>query len=238
MDQGVNPKRKVTIPLDHPVWVLRELVKRNDQIKRLFFLDYHYSQNEEARDYDGDRDYISVAPNGICRELLSHHKRILGTERDLAVISRVQMHDDKVMHIPMIDFKGVVSFHEMGLVKRLLVKYGINDCAIYWSGHSFHFYGLSLIEGFIGFMDDVRMLGYQSIDPPYDEGYEDFCDNLARSIHGSLSFVTDYRWASHSVMQGYGSLRLTCNQDRYAKIPRLVYRGDLSGFVQKNVMWP
>lgn len=139
-----------------------------------------------------------------------HNNRLIGTlynlkkNQDLALHSRIVV-NNKIMHIPMIDFGGKNKAEFQLDVLQDLRQLWKMDFAIFDSGRSFHAYGDMLIthSQWIRFMGSLLL-----INKP-----------------GQIKLI-DTRWIGHRILAEYSSLRWSCNSTQYKRYP--LYIGMLS----------
>jgi len=122
----------------------------------------------------------------------------LEQDKDLAIHSVINV-DDKVLHIPMIDF-GMKNISDFSIppIKKF-IEYWDMDFAIFSSGRSYHAYGNRLLpeKDWIKFMGSLLLLN----EP------------------GGRK-VIDTRWIGHRILAGYSALRLSCNALQYKSYPK------------------
>src|SRR6266851_5380263 len=93
----------------------------------------------------------------------------------LAIISRVRLSRNRVMHIPMMDFRCAISKENLRTLGELLPEIGQRTGFILESGRSYHFYGKELLADrdwpvFVGRCllmknySDERYIGHQLVD--------------------------------------------------------------------------
>ncbi len=113
---------------------------------------------------------------------------------------------DGARHIPMVDFKPPIIEEGWSRLVDVLAGYRCTDGALFFSGQSWHLYGLSTVD-----------------------------DKEWPALMGSLLLVNsregrdlvDQRWVGHRLRAGYCSLRWTANQAKYKRLPCLVFLGEL-----------
>jgi len=181
----------------HPYsWVL-------DTFKNIFetsnnvsvnFSDYSYV----PRTIEDERHVFSENMRNLDIEHLTYLLKRLKQNRDLAIHSVINV-NDKIFHIPMIDFsmKNINDFSAPPIKK--LIEYWNMDFAIFSSGRSFHAYGNKLLseKEWIRFMGSLLLLNEPS----------------GRKI-------IDTRWIGHRILAGYSALRLSCNTTQYKAYPK------------------
>jgi len=107
----------------------------------------------------------------------------LHRDKYLAISSRVECKGNKIMHIPLLDFRCPVDNYYLELVTDILININICPGYILVSGNSYQFYGLKLIS------------------------QSELVNFLAIALH--YSPVVDKSFIAHHLRDLYCSLRLT-----------------------------
>ncbi|HEY8272436.1 MAG TPA: hypothetical protein VIG33_16205 [Pseudobdellovibrionaceae bacterium] len=130
----------------------------------------------------------------------------LKDDEELAFQSKVKTKDNKIYHIPMIDFLSKIKKSDIQSVETVFKEFGISNFEIYETGRSYHLYGLSLIsaEKFQEYMGALLL-----INPP------------------DSPYPVDARWVGHQLINGYTALRWTHNSSLYKKYPHKISISDL-----------
>ena len=102
------------IPVDHPLWFLRLLLRSFPDIKTLTPIDYRYVWREPN---DGRR-LIQMSNADFINECVALMSQMKGTGRDVAISSAVIMDDGRICHIPMIDFYGEIPFDQIFSIRK------------------------------------------------------------------------------------------------------------------------
>lgn len=132
---------------------------------------------------------------------LNRQKLLTGLvqNEEAAINSRLYL-DGKIRYIPMVD-AVIESLDEIEGIIKVFKNYSDKPLYIFSSGRSYHIYTLKLItvRDWMKFNGELLLLN-----PPGTEK------------------VIDSRWIGHSLVQGFGALRLTCNSHYYLETPELV----------------
>lgn len=146
-------------------------------------------------------DTLSVNGKDLCKGWLEATLDSLKPSEELALHSDVQVGRQR-LHIPMVDFRSRSRAPE---IERQILSFLSEDLPtelyIFDSGRSFHGYGSNLLQPdqWASFMGLLLLLN------PRDE-------------MGCI----DSRWVGHRLVDGYATLRWSCNTDDYQYLPRLV----------------
>lgn len=119
----------------------------------------------------------------------------LPVNKELAIHSKVV--GEKRSHIPFIDFICSPDNPDLILSLLELQKTYNYDIYLFKSGRSVH-----------GYLDTMLT----------ERGWEKFLGSLLLLNHETP--ITDSRWIGHSLKQGFSSLRLSCNTNRYLSSPQ------------------
>jgi hypothetical protein len=114
--------------------------------------------------------------------------------RVLAMSSRMQTKEGKLLHLPMLDFHCVASPGNESLVKSVMAEIGLSG-HLAMSGRSYHFYGSKLI-------DEQSLLSF-----------------LGKSL--LFSPIVDRAWVAHQVIERACGLRISPGKD-YKSCPVIV----------------
>jgi hypothetical protein len=182
----------------HPIGILSRIADVGGRPLSFEFSRYRY----EPRAIPDERKSFRVDYEDVSAWIDSMMETLEG-EEDLAFHSRVYLKNERIRHIPMIDFVGKPSENSLRRVEDVLKEFQIHDYEIFDSGRSLHLYGLALIT----FEEWLRFLGRILL------------VNLP-----SEKEVVDSRWVGHRLMAGYGTLRWTKNNKQYQAWPTKVRR--------------
>lgn len=187
--------------------VVVEIVKQNPTIDGLAFYAYAPKPNIfEAPDrHTISQLLLHDSPAGnevwIKREAITSEKlySVIGSlkkEKVLAVLSKVVLKHNKILHIPMMDFSEDLISAEQKLANIVcfLNEAGYNNGVVLFSGRSFHYYGNYLLT---------------------DTGWRNFLGDCL------LSGLADSRYIGHREKDGYGVLRLSTSNLR-CRVPKVV----------------
>jgi len=180
--------------------VLAEIVRINPIIKALFFHTYTPSKNVQESHlpfplsrllfHDASREnVIRLEREEIARviELKKEGKSpqdgyFLMKDEVVGVISRIWVRN-KILHIPLMDFCCECSPSNLEQVKEFLYEIGQKRGVILWSGRSYHYYGVDLLDE------------------------KDWLNFLGKSL--LFSGYTDERYIGHRLLDGCGILRVS-----------------------------
>lgn len=121
-------------------------------------------------------------------------------DEELGLNSRVYLLG-KLRYIPMADL-AITDIDKFDKILKLFRKYTKADVYLYFSGRSYHVYAIDLLT----FRKWMKFLGELL---------------LLNSPHDDKEYV-DARWIGHNLVQGFGTLRLSCNSHYYLQSPQLV----------------
>ncbi len=164
---------------------IRELIAHNrdvdDVIKRML----------KGIDVDESRSWIKVPTDDLCSWLPSMQAQCQVRGEALALYSRCQNKDRRVLHIPMMDFRiksGEGNAHHLILLSAALQRLGQCRGVLLDSGNSYHYYGFELLT------------------PAQWKRFMTACI--------LLDPLVDVRYISHRMLAGKASLRLNKISDK------------------------
>ncbi|MFT3743068.1 MAG: hypothetical protein QM785_02125 [Pyrinomonadaceae bacterium] len=183
---------------DHPVTQLSSWVAQQTQEFSLEFSKYVYRSYGETL----SREVFTVPARTVNAEWLSDQVNKLTYEQELAFHSRVRLSNDKVCHVPLIDFIYVKSPEEVHHKLVPVNKEIYHNPTFYGTGNSLHGYYFCLLgeERWRNFLGQILLCNY----PPH-AGDE----------------VVDSRWVGHSLIHGFSALRWSRKTDKYKAVPSL-----------------
>lgn len=128
-----------------------------------------------AHDAAPDERHILLASEEITAEKILDLVANLPSGYGLAASSRVSLRSEQDAHIPMLDFRCPCSNENAKAIQQMLVLAGCHEGILVESGHSYHFYGTTLLSeaGWIEFMGrallfapivDSRFIGHRLVD--------------------------------------------------------------------------
>ena len=182
----------------HPIHGLRHfLLQQHTELVLEFSRYVHLGQGRTL-----SRETFRVEAEDVDDAWLAEEIHSLSQSQELALHSKV-VHNDRIYHIPMVDFAHVES-PEIMIVKTLAVRQSLPvDIKLYDSGQSMHGYFFCLIDE----KDWYTYLGRLLLcNPPFD----------------SKEQLVDSRWVGHSLEHGFSALRWSCNSAIYQSLPQLV----------------
>jgi hypothetical protein len=182
----------------HPIYGLRDFLLQQRAELILEFSRYvHLGLGQTL-----SRETFHVEARNVDAAWLGEEIRGLSEGQELALHSRV-VQNDRVFHIPMVDFAHVDSLKIL-LIKTQNVRQSLPvDITLYDSGQSMHGYYFCLVDE----KDWYKYLGRLLLcDPPF----------------GSDRQIIDSRWIGHSLEHGFSALRWSCNSAIYQSLPQLV----------------
>jgi len=182
--------------LEHPIGFVRELAALSGDSISFEFSKYQY----RPRMIDDERRTYRVHAEEL-RGWIETTDGLLREEEDLAFHSRVYVKNERLRHIPMVDFKERPSSSDLGMICNVLRTFQIDKVVLYDSGRSAHLYGVALIthEEWLRFLGRILLF------------------NLPNDRE-----IIDTRWVGHRLMAGYGTLRWTKNNPHYLAMPRRI----------------
>jgi hypothetical protein len=147
------------------------------------------------------RESFKVRADEINLTLINSYLDSLEPNQELALQSKVYSSATDFLHIPMIDFLCVeFGKYEAQTLTGILPNDIIKDFYLYDSGSSFHGYGVKLIteREWAQFMARLNLANFLNKKP-----------------------IVDWRWVSHRLLAGYGSLRWSYNTAKHLRMPGL-----------------
>jgi len=183
----------------HPIWFVGEVLSNHPEIEFCELSVYRYIPQAQ----DCERNII-VVPVPELFDRYEELKSGLAFDQEIAFHSRVYKgigRGKRTFHIPMIDFKGEINSYFMQKIRKALYGIKCSRATLYFSGRSSHLYGDCLLS---------------------TKEWQRFCYGLlvVNPIRGPGG--VDTRWIAHRVIDGYASLRWTCNSMQYLAEPQLV----------------
>lgn len=194
----------------HPIHEIIKLINENNNLADAIFTYSVVEYDYKTRIYS--RDTRDIKGGNISIVWLDKEINNLRQNWNLAFHTKL-IHQDRILHIPFIDF-NVPEFN--GKVQDIiryrisrqdsLLKYihVIAQTKIYSSGRSFHGYSNVLLDeqSWKEFTISMILLNYiKDID--------------------TYSLIVDERWIAHRLLEGFGSLRWSCNSDNYLQYPMI-----------------
>lgn len=131
----------------------------------------------------------------ISKEFFGDANKILKPENKYAILSKVNCKNERLCHIPFIDFHCESNMDNVKLVEDVITDLNIGPGYILNSGKSFHFIGYKLLK------------------------QEDFCSYLGKLL--LYSPIIDKSWIAHQLIEQYCALRVT---DKNGVLPHVVKR--------------
>lgn len=195
----------------HPVYFILKLV--NDGVikkgSQLSFSVHKYSFKENI----DERIIFKIDCKSISLEWLKNQIADLDEGWELSMNSAIISKNNKVYHLPMIDFNFEILSTELEEIleyrigkKSNLLKYKDNlySMAIFSSGRSFHGYGKSLlsVDEWVEFTTAILLLNYTYNVDKY-------------------SIIVDNRWVAHRLLAKYSCLRWSNQTSQFKKYPEL-----------------
>jgi hypothetical protein len=178
----------------HPIRTLETIRDANPRLSSFEFAKYVYrpqSRRDERKTFTVDAQFVS--DDWLAKEIAS-----LAPNEELALQSRVKLHDGSYLHIPMIDF--IASSADQSLAVGEWVDRAVFlHIDIYATGRSFHGYGLRLLT---------------------DQDWQQFMGQLLLANLPGDPPVVDTRWIGHRLVAGYGALRWSRNTNVYRQLPK------------------
>jgi hypothetical protein len=141
------------------------------------------------------RTLITVARKELSVAKLQGIARNLRKDQLLGMISRVSLAGGQTGHIPMMDFTCKPSSENLGVLIRLLGEIQRGKGFLVESGHSYHYYGVELLD---------------------EEGWRIF---LGKCL--LMPGYVDDRYVGHQLVDGHCVLRLSMGK-RKSQLPRVV----------------
>ncbi|MGC1067279.1 primase 1D-like protein [Pantoea agglomerans] len=130
---------------------------------------------------------------------------------ELALHSSFEI-DGEIFHIPMIDFTAKRSEQSSLSALKKLSDFWETDFLIFFSGRSFHAYGVKPITD----IEWVKFMG----------------SLLLLNVRGTTNKLIDTRWVGHRILAGYSALRWSKNTSHYKAFP--AFLGYLSELKELN----
>lgn len=172
--------------------VFSHIIEKNTAITQLHLVTFYDSPNWEAalrkpqepsidvrrhamQQDRGRRRVFAIARDSVDATKIRHMAENMPRDQLLGVLSKVELADGTIAHIPMMDFICDVCCENLSILKELLRVAGQESGVILMSGRSYHFYGLELLSEkewgiFLGKcllmyrLVDSRYVGHQLID--------------------------------------------------------------------------
>ncbi len=186
----------------HPMYFLCEIVENNVEILSLHFRRYTYIADSNG----GTCEEFVVSRANFHLEALNQMIDHTSADQDLAISSSIQVKGNRIAHIPMIDFQCSVRNIPEALqsLRKHITPEIFNSLTLYASGNSVHGYSSVLISE-----EELSIFLGQLL-----------CSNIDQD--GGFVHYIDTRWIGHRLQGHFCSLRLSCNQKKYLKIPMLL----------------
>lgn len=149
--------------------------------------------------FEDQRERIKVPLDEVTSSWLRSQFLSLESGQDLAMHSRLTL-DRRVRHIPMIDC-ATSSRQSVRELQSLLSGVIKADVRLFWSGRSFHCYGIKpvTVTGWARLMGIALLANLPDVEP-----------------------IVDTRWVGHRLLGGYSALRWSANSPHYLQFPREV----------------
>lgn len=183
----------------HPIDLIQDMIidyKQDPIFEFSIYKPILYKTNK------GQRTIINICGTKLTSVYLNETSNIIQDtkifkECDLTINSKVIL-NDKLFHIPLIDFKGKLTLEKVSILKNVLDKKYSDNLYLFNSGNSLHGYIPILIseEEWIKFMGSLLLLNYKYKEP-----------------------ISDTRWIGHRLISGYSALRWTSNDKKYKHSP-------------------
>lgn len=173
----------------------------------LTFSDYLY----DKQSFQDVRSQFHFEKNELNENWLLNHIFSMNPLFELALHSSFEVNGE-IFHIPMIDFTAKRTEQSSLLALRKLSEYWKTDFLIFFSGRSFHAYGVRPITN----ADWVKFMG----------------SLLLLNIRGTTNKLIDTRWVGHRILAGFAALRWSKNTSHYKGFP--TFQGYLSELKEVN----
>lgn len=195
---------------NHPIHEILSLVKEHN-----YLLDATFTYSVVEYDYKMriySRDNRIIKGSNISIDWLNEELSNLKENWNLAFHTKIILHD-RIIHIPFIDFnvhefnsnvQDIIRYRISRQDSLLKYKHVIERTKIYSSGRSFHGYSNFLLDepSWREFTLSLILLNYiKDLD--------------------LFSLIVDERWIAHRLLEGFGSLRWSCNSDKYLQYPMI-----------------
>jgi hypothetical protein len=156
-------------------------------------LDERFIESALAHDMNPNEEEMLVSAAEISAENLSGIISTLRSGYGLAACSLVRLNSNDTAHIPMLDFRCPCNEQNAKAIEKMLLLMGHAEGILVESGHSYHFYGTSLLSH----VEWVRFMGRALLFAP----------------------VVDSRFVGHRLVDG--QCRLKVNDPTNGLIPRI-----------------
>jgi hypothetical protein len=187
--------RQLTSISGHPIEFLKKLRQIYGNNMELNFSRYRYRR----RVREDVRESFAAPLKKVNKRWLLYQLSSLAAREELALESRV-LFNDKVRHIPMVDFYGM-GHGQLTAILDVLPRYTRREPFVYFTGRSFHAYFPVLVSR----RQWVKFMGSALL-----------CNTPEHPR------VIDQRWVGHRLIAGYSALRWSWNTERYNGFPRRV----------------
>lgn len=201
---NVNGLSKIKIS-KHPIAFLNQLEIPKHAV--LTFSDYLY----DKQSFSDIRSPFHFEKSSLNENWLINHVFSMDPRFELALHSSFEV-DGEIFHIPMIDFTPKRSEQNSLSALRKLSEFWKTDFLIFFSGRSFHAYGVRPITN----ADWIKFMG----------------SLLLLNVRGTTNKLIDTRWVGHRILAGYAALRWSKNTSHYKGFP--TFQGYLSGLTEIN----
>lgn len=189
----------------HPVNFISHLKIPENAI--LTFSDYLY----DKQSFRDERSLFDFRKKELNENWFINHILSMDPLYELALHSSFEVDGEK-FHIPMIDFTAKRSEQNSLSALRELSEFWGTDFLIFFSGRSFHAYGVKPITD----IEWVKFMG----------------SLLLLNVRGTTNKLIDTRWVGHRILAGYSALRWSNNTNHYKAFP--AFLGNLSGLEEFN----
>lgn len=189
----------------HPINFIGHLKIPENAI--LTFSDYLY----DKKSFRDERSLFDFQKKELNENWFINHILSMDPLYELALHSSFEVDGEK-FHIPMIDFTAKRSEQNSLSALRELSEFWETDFLIFFSGRSFHAYGVKPITD----IEWVKFMG----------------SLLLLNVRGTTNKLIDTRWVGHRILAGYSALRWSNNTNHYKAFP--AFLGNLSGLEEFN----
>lgn len=196
---------------NHPINQIQKLLESQPHL-----MDAKFQFAKFSYDYNSNRNITQLLfckGASITKPWLIQHISSLKKNFELSFHSRI-IYQNEIFHLPMIDFNMESIDNDVltTLIERFekqielrVFRNVFSSMAMYSSGNSYHGYSDTLLkcQEWQNFMAASLLLNYNK--------------NLDEK-----SILVDTRWIAHRLIQGYGALRWSNNNNKYNSEPNLV----------------
>lgn len=180
----------------HPIKVVEEIINHYGRDIKFEFSRYKYIPQH----IEDTQEVFYVDGNSFSQDYISNLIADLGDDEELALHSRIII-DNKLKHIPMIDLSTKSTARTVKELVNLLPMNTVTQLALYNSGRFYHAYSTCLID---------------------NESFPSFLGQLLLFNRPGEPLLVDSRWVGHRLVDGYLSLRWSCNSSGYIHYPQKI----------------